>query len=154
MRIASRITLTLMLLAIAPVAYAAGPTATTASPTATAATPAPTPAPGSPVANPTPDLVGQPTQTTDTNAINSTRAGSSSDGHTTLLFLSLLALAMIAAVGVFIWYEGRKRGASDRRRKRMRSGRTPQTAGLTAATGNAPPPPPRKRRSQAKRKKR
>jgi hypothetical protein len=150
-RTAFRTVLTLALAAVlAPAALAAGPTATTGLPTSSS----PQPAPGSPFANPVQDLVGQPPQTETTVTITK-RAGEDS-GRTTLLFLSLVAIVMIFAVGGFIWREGRQtRTLERRRRQRMRSGRTPQPAGAGSGARRGPPPPPRKRRSQAaKRKKR
>ena len=131
----------LLVAALAAPAYAAPTTST------------PTPAPGSPFSAPVQDLVGQ--ATTETTVQNTSRSKQADNGRGTLLFLSLAAIVMIAAVGGFIWYEGRQMGGVQRRRrKRMRSGRTPQPAGAGTAR-RGPPPPPRKRRAQAaKRKKR
>jgi len=136
-----------LVLALAVPAYAAGPTATTA---------APQPTPGSPFSQPVQDLVGQPTSTEPT-VTSTKRAGDTGNGRGTLLFLSFFAILMIVAVGVFIWYEGTKRRATEskRRRQRMRAGRpAASAAALSAGARRGPPPPPRKRRSQAKRKKR
>jgi hypothetical protein len=100
------------------------------------------------------DLVGQPT--TEETVTNTSRSKGTDNGRGTLLFLSLAALVMIAAVGGFIWYEGRQMGGTQkRRRQRLRSGRTPQPAAAGSGARRGPPPPPRKRRAQAaKRKKR
>jgi uncharacterized protein HemX len=96
------------------------------------------------------------TDTQQTQTVSPTkRVGDTNSGHGTLVLLSLVALLMIFGVGVFIWYEGRKTSATQRkRRQRMRSGRTPQPAAAGSGARRGPPPPPRKRRSQAKRKKR
>jgi hypothetical protein len=137
----------------APLAHAAGPTATTAAPTIQTQ---PQPAPGS-AFGPLQPQVDQAPQT-QTTVTSTKRAGDEGTGHSTLVFLSLVALLMIAGVGWFIWYEGRKtRSAAKRRRQRhrMRSGRTPQPAAAASGARRGPPPPPRKRRAQAaKRKKR
>jgi uncharacterized protein HemX len=101
------------------------------------------------------DLVGQPT--TEQTVTNTSRSKGQDNGRSTLLFLSLAALVMIAGVAGFIWYEGRQMGGTQRkrRRQRMRSGRTPQPAAAGSGARRGPPPPPRKRRAQAaKRKKR
>ena len=136
---------------VAPGALAATPTATTASP---ATQTAQQPAPGSAFA-PLANGVDTGTQATTTDVTPTKRAGQTSDGHSTLIFLSLVALVMIAAVGVFIWWEGRKTATIKRRRQRMRSGRGPRALAATGADSRrGPPPPPRKRRQQAKRKKR
>lgn len=134
----------LLVAALAAPAYAA-PTVSTSTPT---------PAPGSPFSQPVQDLVGQ--DTTETTVTNTSRSKGEDNGRSTLLFLSLAALVMIAGVGGFIWYEGRQSGGTQkRRRQRMRSGRTPQPAAAGSGARRGPPPPPRKRRAQAaKRKKR
>lgn len=154
MRSASRLLLTLALTAAlaAPSALAATPTATTASPSVTT-TPS-SPPPGS-AFSPLSQGVDPGTQT-QTTVTATKRAGDTNSGHSTLIFLSLVALLMIVGVGVFIWWEGRKSAVqTKRRRQRMRSGRGPQTLAATAGDGRrGPPPPPRKRRQQAKRKKR
>jgi hypothetical protein len=139
----------LLVFALAAPAYAAGPTATTAATT-------PQPAPGSPFSQPVQDLVGQPAQT-DTTVTPTKRAGQTDSGRGTLLFLSLAAILMIFAVGGFIWWEGKqtRTKTTERKRHRMRSGRTPQPAAAGTGARRGPPPPPRKRRAQAaKRKKR
>jgi uncharacterized protein HemX len=124
------------------------------APAALAATTTPQPAPGSPFSQPVQPLVGEPTQT-ETTVTSSGRAGDTNSGRGTLLLLSLVALAMIAGVGGYIWYESRHtRTAAKRRRQRLRSGRTPQPIAAASGTRRGPPPPPRKRRAQAKRKKR
>jgi uncharacterized protein HemX len=138
-------------LLLVPVAQAAGPTPTTAAPTVSTT---PQPAPGSAFSPLQGIDSGAPTPQT-TTVTPTKRAGDTGSGRSTLLFLSLVALVMIAAVGVFIWHEGRKTRSARRRRRRMRSARTPQP--VTAASGarRGPPPPPRKRRAQAaKRRKR
>ena len=141
MRLAFRIAVTIAVAAVlAPVAVAA--------PTVTSSTPQP--APGSPFSQPVQPLVGQPQETETT--VNSGRP-KEDNGRGTLLFLSLFSIALILGVGGYIWYEGRQtRADAKRRKKRMRSGRTPQPVAAGARRG--PPPPPRKRRAQAKRKKR
>jgi hypothetical protein len=139
----------LLVIALAAPAYAAGPTATTAATT-------PQPAPGSPFSQPVQDLVGQPVQT-DTTTVTTAKSSSPDSGRGTLLFLSLAAILMIFAVGGFIWWEGKQNRSktTERKRHRMRSGRTPQPVGAGTGARRGPPPPPRKRRSQAaKRKKR
>jgi hypothetical protein len=141
----------LLVFALAAPAYAAGPTATTAVPSNTA----PQPAPGSPFSQPVQDLVGQPQDTQTT--VTTTKRSGTDNGRGTLLFLSLAAIVMIFAVGGFIWWEGKQTRTKtvERKRHRMRSGRTPQPAGAGTGARRGPPPPPRKRRAQsAKRKKR
>jgi hypothetical protein len=141
----------LLVVALAAPAYAAGPTATTAAPT----TSTPQPAPGSPFSAPVQDLVGQ--ATTETTVTHASRQQGDGSGRSTLLFLSIVALVMIGAVGVFIWYEGAKGKTSQekRRRHRMRAGRpAASAAAMSAGSRSGPPPPPRKRGSKAKRKKR
>jgi uncharacterized protein HemX len=149
-RLASRTAISLALVAAlaAPSAQAA-PTVSTATPTV------PTQRPTAPAFGPVQGLANEPAQT-ETTVTNTKRAGDTGNGRGTLLFLSFLAIAMIFAVAGFIWYEGRKRSSTERRRRqRMRSGRTPQIAGASSGEGRrGPPPPPRKRRAQAKRKKR
>jgi hypothetical protein len=149
-----RLPLTIALVAAvaAPPAHAAGATATTAAPTVTA-TPTQPSAPG-PAFGPIQGLAGQP-QTTPTQTVTTAkRPDSGGLGRGTLLLLSLVSLVLIAGVVGLIWYEGRRHGATRKRRQRLRSGRTPQTAGAGAQGRRGPPPPPRKRRAQAKRKKR
>lgn len=134
----------------APAAYSAGSSsATTITPT-----PQPAPTPGQ-AFGPLSPAVPQTTTPTQTH-INTRRPGSTPLGHGTLLLLVGVAFAMIIGVGGLIWYEGRNRRATaKRRRQRLRSGRTPQPQ-AAAAGRRGPPPPPRKRRAQsaAKRKKR
>jgi hypothetical protein len=151
-----RVSLTFVLAALvaAPLAHAAGPTATTAAPTVQTT---PQPAPGS-AFGPLQPQVGEPATQTQPTVTGTKRAGDTGNGRGTLLFLSLVALVMIAGVGVFIWYEGAKgrTAQAKRRRHRMRAGRpAAPAAAMSAGARRGPPPPPRKRRAQAaKRKKR
>jgi uncharacterized protein HemX len=133
----------------APLAQAA-PTATTAAPTVQ------TQSPGS-AFGPLVNGVDTGAQSTSTQpaVTQTTRAGDTGSGRGTLLLLSAVALVMIAGVGAFIYYEGRKTARGKRRRQRMRSARTPQPAAAGSGARRGPPPPPRKRRAQAaKRRKR
>jgi hypothetical protein len=138
-----RLALILAVAALSAPAAQAAPTSST-----------PAPAPGSPFSAPVQDLVGQAT-TEETTTVSKPKG--EDNGRGTLLFLSLVALVLIAGVAGFIWYEGRQMGGTQRkrRRQRLRSGRTPQPATAGSGTRRGPPPPPRKRRAQAaKRKKR
>jgi hypothetical protein len=154
-RLVPRIAPTLLVAALvaAPIAQASGPTATTAAPAVTT-TPAPS---GGSAFGPLQGL-GTGTTATQSTFTATKRAGTESNGSSTLLLLSIVALAGIAGVGVFIWYEGAKKRSSTerRRRQRMRSGRPGRpAAAMSAGDRGGPPPPPRKRRAQAaKRKKR
>jgi uncharacterized protein HemX len=115
----------------------------------------PQPAPGSPFSQPVQDLVGQPQ--TESTVTSSKREGDDGNGRGTLLLLSVVSIALIGGVGVFIWYEGAKNRTTKekRRRQRMRAGRPgAPAAAMSAHSRPGPPPPPRKRRSKAKRKKR
>jgi hypothetical protein len=152
-RLVSRTVLTLALMAsvTAPVAQAAD-SSTTPAPTLQTT---PQPAPGS-AFGPLQGL-GTSAATSPTTVTSTKRAGDTGSGRSTLLFLSIVSLVMIAGVAVFIWYEGAKGRTSEskRRRQRMRSGRpTTSAAAMSAGGRRGPPPPPRKRRAQAKRKKR
>jgi hypothetical protein len=149
-----RLPLTIALAAAlaAPAANAAGPTATTAASTITAAPTQPA-SPGSafgPIQGLGTGAATSPTQTVTTVK----RPDSNGLGSGTLLLLSIVSLVLIAGVVGLIWYEGRRHSATRKRRQRLRSGRTPQTAAAGAQGRRGPPPPPRKRRAQAKRKKR
>ena len=116
-------------------------------------TPQPAPAPGSAFGPlPPPGAATTPTQTT----INTRRPDEKGLGHGTLLLLVGVSFTLIIGVGFVIWYEGKtQRAVRKQRRKRLRSGRTPQPQTAGAEGRRGPPPPPRKRRTQAaKRKKR
>jgi hypothetical protein len=134
----------------APAANAATPTATTAAPSVQTTTPQP--APGG-AFGPLQPLASDPVETEPT-VTSAKRPDDGALGRSTLLLLSIVSLALIFAVIALIVYEGRKTGGARKRRKRLRSGRTPQPATAGAQGRRSPPPPPRKRRAQAKRKKR
>ena len=139
-----------------PAANAAGPTATTAAPTITTQpVPTPTPTPGGGSAFSPLQGLGTNAATSPTQTVQKVkRPDDSGLGRSTLLLLSVVSLGLIAAVIALIVFEGRRSGSTRKRRQRLRSGRTPATAGAGAEGRRGPPPPPRKRRQQAKRKKR
>jgi hypothetical protein len=151
---ARRLPLILAIVAVlaAPAANAATPTATTAAPSVA---PTPTqPAPSGSAFGPLQGL-GTSAATSPTQTVTAAkRPDETGLGGSTLLLLSLVSLVLIFGVVGLIWYEGRRMGATRKRRRRLRSGRTPQPAAAGAQARRGPPPPPRKRRAQAKRKKR
>jgi hypothetical protein len=119
--------------------------------TAPAVSTQPQPAPSGSAFGPLQPLSTGPT-TTETQ-INSKRPDQGGLNQGTLLLLVGVSFALIIGVGVLIWYEGRtRRATAKKRRQRMRSGRTPQPE-VAAAGRRGPPPPPRKRQA-ARRKKR